>query len=141
MQNGLPFKILLVDDDADDRSILDDAFLELDYACEVKKFKQGGSLLDYLGQVQPELYPALIVLDNQLPGLDASALLDILKQNPSYQSIPVIVYTTTLTASKEEQLLAKGAFACYEKGDTMQEVVEFTRGLKDLAEKGHKRTN
>ena len=134
MKEGLPFSILLVDDDLDDQQVMDEAFMELDYGTEVKKLLNGKALLHYLEIVDPSTYPSLIVLDNTLPEMDAANLLSILKANPFYNEIPVVVYTTTLTPFKEEQLVAKGAYACYEKGSTMKEVLEVAKKLKSMAQ-------
>jgi CheY-like chemotaxis protein len=134
MKTGLPFRILVVDDDSDDRVILDDAFDEIDYDCEVKKFNSGKMLLRYLEQVEPSLLPSLIVLDNTLPELDAVDLLAILKTKPAFKEIPVVIYTTSLSPARRQQLLSKGAYACYEKGNTMQEIVEMAKQLRQLAE-------
>jgi CheY-like chemotaxis protein len=134
MRNGLPFSILVVDDDRDDRMIINDAFKEIDYEAEVRKFIDGRELLLYLDKIAPSLYPSLIVLDNTLPALEASDILSILKTHPSYRTIPVVVYTTLVSSAKREQLLSMGAYACIEKGTTMQEVVEVVKELKNLAE-------
>ena len=136
MKNGLPFTILLVEDDPDDRMIIDEAFMEIDYQAEVKKFIGSKGLLKYLEQVEPSLFPNLIVLDNNLPEMDAHEVLSRLKQNPSYKQIPVVVYTTSLSPARKEQLLAAGAYACFEKGNNMNEVVRLAKELKHLAEPG-----
>jgi CheY-like chemotaxis protein len=135
---GLPFPILLVDDDEDDRMIIDQAFVQIGCQAVIKKFTNGKALLDYLGKVDPATFPSLIVLDNTLPALNAIDLLSILKSNPSYKSIPVIVYTSSLPPSKKERLLAKGAFACIEKGSTANAVIGFAKDLRDLARGGPK---
>jgi CheY-like chemotaxis protein len=134
MKNGLPFSILLVDDDSDDREIIDEAFKEIGYDTEVKKFINGKALLHYLESVEPTLYPCLIVLDNTLPELDANDLLVLLKENPAYKDIPVVIYTTMLTPFKKEQLTSKGAYACLQKGSTMTEVIRLAEELRHLAE-------
>ena len=134
MKNGLPFTILLVDDDSDDREIIDEAFKEIGYDPQVKKFINGKALLHYLEIVEPSLYPSLIVLDNTLPGLDANDILTLLKQHPAYKTIPVVVYTTMLSSHKKEQLISKGAYACLQKGSTMTEVIRLAQELKHLAE-------
>ncbi len=135
MKNGIPFTILIVDDDEDDRMIIDEAFKEINYEAEVKKFIDGAGLLRYLEQVEPSLYPSLIVLDNTLPKLDATDILAMLKENPSYQSIPVVVYTTVLSSAKKQRLLSLGAYACIEKGSVKNEVVRVAKELKSIAEK------
>jgi CheY-like chemotaxis protein len=134
MTNGIPFTILLVDDDPDDRMIIDEAFLEIGYQAEVKKFINGKALLHYLEQVEPGLYPHLIVMDNTLPELDATEILSVLKRTPAYMHIPVVIYTTSLSPTKKEQLLAGGAYACFEKGNNMEQVVQLAKELKFLAE-------
>jgi CheY-like chemotaxis protein len=134
MRNGLPFTILLVDDDGDDRLMIDEAFAEIGYASEVKKFINGKALLQYLEQLDEATLPSLIVLDNSLPGLDAGDLLSLLKANPLYQSIPVVIYTTSLSATKKEELLSKGAYAFFEKGNTMEEIVQVANKLINFAE-------
>ncbi|MEI6950707.1 hypothetical protein V9K67_26230 [Paraflavisolibacter sp. H34] len=73
--------------------MIDEAFKKIGYEAEVKKFMNGKSLLRYLEETEPSLYPSLIVLDNTLPALDASDLLAVLKSSPSYHPIPVVVYT------------------------------------------------
>jgi CheY-like chemotaxis protein len=133
MHNGLPFSILVVDDDEDDRYIIDQAFLEIGYDAEVKKFINGKMLFKYLEQLEPSLYPSLIVMDNSLPGLDATDLLHLLKSHAAYQHIRVVILTTTLTPSKKDQFTASGAFACFEKGTTMEDVVRIVKELKNLS--------
>jgi CheY-like chemotaxis protein len=132
---GLPFSILVVDDDEDDRFIIDEAFKEIGYESEIKKFISGDALLHYLEQIDASLYPSLIVLDNVLTKGDASSLLGILKNNTSYRSIPVIIYSTSISASRKEQLRSMGAYACIEKGALMGDVIEVAKQLKSVAEK------
>jgi len=138
MLNGLPFSILVVEDDEDDRIMINEAFGDIGYGNEVKKFTNGKALLQYLEQVDASLYPSLIVLDNTLPELDAIDLLKLLKNNAAYKTIPVVVYTTLLTPSKKEQLLSAGAYSCFEKGSTRQEIIQVAKELKEVAESGPK---
>ncbi len=134
MQNGLPFSILIVEDDADDRMFINEAFVEIGWGAEVKKFIDGPSLLHYLGDLGPELYPHLIVLDNGLPGMDAREILSQLKKSSAWQQIPVVIYTSLVTSAKREELMGAGALACIEKGRTMEELRQVARDLRRMAE-------
>lgn len=134
MQNGIPFSILIVDDDSDDLLIVDEAFKEIGYDAEVRKFLNGKALLHYLDSITTDLYPSLIVLDSTLPELDASDLLSILKGTEAFKTIPVVVYTTSLSPLKREQLMARGAHACFIKGASIEEVVHVAKELRGLAE-------
>src|SRR5215216_3766927 len=134
IMNGIPFSILIVDDDEDDRWLIDEAFKQIDYEAEVKKFINGESLLHYLGQLEKSLYPTLIVLDNTLPTMDATDILSMLKKDPKYQNIRVVVYTSSVSPQKRDFLLNMGAHACIEKGPLMDDVVKVARQLRDLSE-------
>lgn len=134
MTDGLPFSILVVDDDEDDRVMIDEAFASIGFESEVKKFINGKTLLHYLDSIHPSLYPSLIVLDNTLPELEATDILSVMKRSEIYRSIPIVVYTTIVSPSKRQQLLAMGAYACYEKGNTMQEIIAVAEELKQLSQ-------
>lgn len=134
MKNGLPFSILVVDDDEDDRIIMDEAFQHIGYESEVKKFIDGKALLQYLEQIDSSLLPSLIVLDNTLPAMGADELLRILKANPLYKPIPVVVYTSSVSPTQKERLLSLGAFACLEKAASMQDLIKVVEDLKQLAQ-------
>jgi CheY-like chemotaxis protein len=133
MTNGISFSILLVDDDADDREFIDDAFVEIGYECEIKKFVSGKDLLKYLENVEPALYPTLIVLDYSIQGMDATDLLRILKQSEAYKNIPVLIYSSTCPPAKAAELKALGAYDCLEKKDSMKALVEMAKKFRDLS--------
>jgi CheY-like chemotaxis protein len=133
MKKEITFSILLVEDDSDDRVIIDEAFVEIGYECEIKKFHSGNDLLSYLEKIDQDRYPSLIVLDNVLPGLNGSDILGILKQNEAYKDIPVIVYTTSCTPSKTAELKALGAYDCVEKGNTMQAIIETAKKFRNVS--------
>jgi CheY-like chemotaxis protein len=133
MTNGISFSILLVDDDAEDREFIDDAFVEIGYECEIKKFISGKDLLKYLENVEPALYPTLIVLDYSIKGMDATDILRILKQSEAYKHIPVLIYSSTCPPSKAAELKALGAYDCLEKKDSMKALVEMAKKFRDLS--------
>lgn len=134
MNKGLPFTILVVDDDEDDRIIIDEAFKEIGYESEVKKFLEGESLLRYLEQVDTSVYPSLIVLDNSLPGLNVEGLVSNIKNDERFKTIPVIVYSGTVSLAKKQELQKHGVDAVIEKGTTMQDVVNVAQKFKKIAE-------
>jgi CheY-like chemotaxis protein len=139
--DGLRFSILVVDDDEDDRVIIDEAFKEIGYEAEVKKFIDGEYLMRYLEKIEPALYPSLIVLDNTLSKEDALQVLSNLKEDSRYSSIPVIIYSTSISERKKELMLRMGAYSCIEKGSVMNEIIQVAKELRDVAEANIKETN
>ena len=138
MHNGLRFSIIMAEDDEDDRIIIDEAFNEIDYGADIKKFINGEDLLRYLGKIDPSLYPSLIILDNTLPTLSAPEMLSLLKNNPKYQHIPVVIYSSSISPHRKEELLQLGAHSCIEKKSTMKELLDLARKFKEIAEKQNK---
>jgi CheY-like chemotaxis protein len=105
--------ILIAEDDADDRFLLQTAFDEKGYTDRIEFVENGVELLKYLDNIsrknQDEIvYPGFILLDLNMPKKNGREALQELKTHPLFKSIPVIVYTTT----KNEQEIRR----CYELG-------------------------
>ena len=102
------FTIVMADDDADDRFLLEQAFLELGNDGDLRFVKDGEGLIDYLRRlgkytdptVSPR--PALILLDLNMPKKDGRQALMEIKADPDLQSIPVAIWTTS--NEKEERI-------------------------------------
>ena len=104
--------ILIAEDDADDRFLLQTVFDEKGYADKLEFVENGVELLDYLNQKTGSNgdaeFPAFILLDLNMPKKDGREVLKELKQHPVFKKIPVIVFTTT----KNEIEIRR----CYELG-------------------------
>ncbi len=130
---GIPFKILIVDDDEDDRIILDEAFTEMGYAAEVKKFITRDALFNYLDHIDVALMPSVIVLDYVLGRVTALDVLKDLKKDIRYSTVPVIINSSSIPAFIQEKLLKEGACAVVEKGTRLDAIRKFARSLKEFA--------
>ena len=135
MKHGLGFSIIMAEDDADDRLFIDEAFNEIGYGADIKKFTDGESLLKYLKQIDSSVYPSLIVLDNTLPTLTATDMLSTLKNNPAYCHIPIVIYSNSISPQRKKLLMDLGAYRCIEKKSTMKDLVELVYELKEIADK------
>lgn len=111
-QNGKsqPY-ILIAEDDADDRFLLETAFEESGFTDKIVFAENGVDLLDYLNSQLSDgvpRFPAFILLDLNMPKKDGREVLKEIKQHPVLRKIPVVVFTTT----KHEKDISK----CYELG-------------------------
>ena len=106
--------ILIAEDDADDRYLLQTAFLEKGYPEKIEFVENGVELLNYLDNIyanedlDTSVLPGFILLDLNMPKKDGREVLKELKQHPVFKKIPVIVFTTT----KNEIEIKR----CYELG-------------------------
>ena len=101
-------KILLVDDDIDDRKYFMEALQEIDpsIVCEIAKDGQQG--LDILNDFNVPL-PDFIFLDLRLPRFSGRQCLSQIKADARLKNIPVVIYTTSREPLESENLHDLGA--------------------------------
>jgi len=99
--------VLLIEDDADDVELLQDAFLhnKVDYVMDV--INDGGEVSGHMRRMQK--FPDIIVMDLNLPKVHGNEILRDLKASPVYKDIPVVVLTTSSSAEDKEYALRLGA--------------------------------
>ncbi|HEV8062128.1 MAG TPA: response regulator [Gemmataceae bacterium] len=96
-----PITILMADDDADDRQMTKEAFVESRLANDLRFVEDGVELLDYLkrrGRYAPPAEaprPGLILLDLNMPKKDGREALKEIKADPALKRIRVVVLTTS----------------------------------------------
>ena len=88
--------------------------------------ENGKQVLAYL---QSHCPPSLIVLDLNMPELDGRQTLKAIKDNPSFQHIPVAVVTTSSSRIDREVCQKLGASLFLTKPDTYKEWQDIIRKL------------
>ena len=121
-----PITVLIIDDDEDDRFFMEQAFKADSAATQVYLAPDGQQALERLGSVQP--LPDVILLDLNMPGMTGFEVLQQLKQAVEYQSIPVIILTTSENATDQALARHLGAAEFITKPTTY-------RGLSAIAER------
>lgn len=114
-------KILLVDDDADDRKYFIDAAKEVDPDLTCVTAKDGREALMILKNFGTAL-PDFIFLDLRMPRVNGKQTLLQLKADPSLKDIPVILYTTSNEVEESEELLSLGAVRFITKPANTEEI-------------------
>jgi len=103
-----PITILMVDDDADDRFLTQEALSEAKVANDLKFVHDGQELIDYLTRQgnyaddNSAPMPGLILLDLNMPRKDGREALTEIKAIPELRRIPIVVLTTS---KAEEDIL------------------------------------
>ena len=95
------FPIVMVDDDPDDRLLTEKALRANRVANPILFLEDGEELMAYLrkqGKYQAEdkqVRPCFILLDLNMPRMDGRKALSIIKSDPEFRKIPVIILTTS----------------------------------------------
>ena len=100
--------ILIADDDFEDRSIMAECFKELGHEEMVRYVEDGSRLLEYMEETTPDTV-SLIVLDLNMPRLNGTETLRILKGDDRYRHIPVIIFSTSVNEIEKKNCLQLGA--------------------------------
>lgn len=116
--------ILLVDDDADDRFLFTSAVSEMGEGMRCVCVSGTLEALNHLSIADP--LPDVIFLDLNMPGYDGKKCLKQLKSTESLQNIPVIIYSTFVSNSDQEEMIRMGADHVITKPgnfDTLQQII------------------
>lgn len=128
LHTGHPYRmeinlhILHADDDAEDRWLVKDGFLEIDPAIQLTQFEDGVDVIQFLDQLAADDVPVdAIICDMQMPLMGGLSLLDTIKNSLRWKHLPVIVYTTSSTRFDHNVCIEGGAAAFYSKPSTYAE--------------------
>ena len=128
----LKHSILIVDDDADDREMIRDAFMtnyeDEEYIC----IENGEKLINYLNEAENGNLPSLILLDLNMPGKDGREALNDIKGNENLHHIPTIVFTTSSSHRDKKSVYELGANCFITKPDTFNKLIELTACIGKL---------
>jgi CheY-like chemotaxis protein len=104
--------VLFVDDDSDDREILQDYCAEMQLTSRAHFVESGEALFSFLtSRRRTSDLPSLIVLDMNMPGMNGEEVLLLLKRDTLYRHIPVVFYSTgSRTQSRYKELGAEAFF-------------------------------
>lgn len=126
--------ILIAEDDADDRFLLQSAFEENGYCDKLHFVENGVELLDYLHQLEGEKYeakmPRFILLDLNMPKKDGREVLKEIKQSPSLKKIPVIIFSTTNNEQEMKRCYELGANSYITKPNSFENLIKTVAAVR-----------
>lgn len=111
-------RILLIEDDTDDIELLKDAFEQNDINCSIDVVMEGDRAIPFLETV-PAL-PDVIVMDFNLPKLHGREILSQIRESKQFNSIPLMVLTTSASQDDIRYAFSMGANKFVTKPNTME---------------------
>jgi CheY-like chemotaxis protein len=131
-----PFVILMADDDAEDRLLVQDALGEISQGHVFRFVSDGEELFDYLrgegayANAPRPPRPDLILLDLKMPKKDGREVLRDIKADPDLKCIPVVALTTSNAADDVGYSYRMGVNSYVRKPTTFRDLVEVMAALK-----------
>ena len=127
--------ILLVDDDEDDRLLVQRALDATGASAQLYTLNDGAELLAHLSAHNPRhspdacFRPNLILLDLNMPGMSGRQVLRQLKQADLLQGIPIIVFTTSDAGDDMRECYDLGCLSYIRKPTTFSGMVDVMKTL------------
>jgi CheY-like chemotaxis protein len=101
-------RILLADDDEDDRNLFIDAFNELKINTKIEVVKDGQELLDFFDKPDVNL-PQILFLDLNMPCKTGIECLIEIKKNDRLKNLSIAIYSTSASEKDIEETFVRGA--------------------------------
>lgn len=114
-------KVLLADDDADDREIFERVLGRKKDVQLIRSMENGREVMEFLGIVGPDELPHLIILDHNMPMMNGTETLGAIKSSERYSDIDVVIYSTYSDSTLQERCRALGASMVLSKPASLKE--------------------
>lgn len=108
-------KVLMIEDDMDDRYIIETYFADFGSSMSLKFFDGHNDVIQYLSGLDKPDLPDLIVLD---PGKRGHGTLQQLKTHPRFREIPVVVVSEITPDASVKEAYRLGANSFIHKPST-----------------------
>lgn len=139
MQNSKEKKILYIEDNLADIRLFEEAISYQKLAIDLNYVTDGQEMLDYFEEKKAGHYknlPSLIITDLNLPKISGQRVIQVIKSDPVFKKIPVVVFTTSNLSTDIDKSYEFGANAYMHKPLDIDRVFE----VVDLIDKYWLRT-
>jgi len=123
-RQDLSKSILVGEDDIDDEEFLKELFSSVDNSFALTFIHNGKQVIDHLAELEDKLLPCLIVLDYNMPALTGAEILQKLREQPRYDGIPKIIWSTSPSDMYRKKCLEAGADDYVIKPSSVNELLE-----------------
>ena len=125
-------RILVVEDQEDNRQIIRDMLAATDY--QVTEAESGEAALAVVSVQRPDL----ILMDIQLPGIDGYEVTRRIKADPALRSITIIAVTSYALSGEEQKARAAGCDEYVPKPYSPRQLLAKIRQYLSLASSGNR---
>ena len=125
--------ILIAEDDADDRLLLETAFAEIGYDGKLQFVSYGEELSEYLRATKDEpSTPGVIILDLNMPRKNGREILKEIRSNKQYQKIHIAIFSTTKNEAEVQECFDLGADNYFVKPINYNALLQFVKDIYEV---------
>ena len=117
----MPIHFFLIDDDADDRELFQEALSEVDDSIEFETCSDAREALTLLAS-DGAVVPDVVFLDANLPKMSGWECLEYLKASPDTKDIPVVMYSTSSYQRDIDRAMDSGAVWFFTKPSSFEDL-------------------
>jgi CheY-like chemotaxis protein len=121
LTNESTLKILLADDDEDDRTFFSEAIAELKMTNQLTLFNDGKDLMEYMHNPESEL-PHILFLDLNMPYKNGLDCLKEIRADQRFKNVSVAIYSTSSSEKDIENTFVEGANIYIKKPNDFSEL-------------------
>lgn len=125
MSDQSKITVMMVDDDADDRFLFDEALTIVDPEINLITASDGNQAIQLLSS--ESLFSDIIFLDISMPVIDGWDCLIYIKSKVQLKHIPIIMYSTSESKRDIDKAYELGALCYCTKPDTFKDLVEMLK--------------
>jgi DNA-binding response OmpR family regulator len=123
--------ILLIEDDQDDRELLEVALTDNEVPYELQYLNRGDLIIGWLKTAK--VVPDLIIMDLNLPKLHGKEVICRIKEHDCFRKVPFLVLTTSSSQDDKKYCLDKGADLFLSKPSDMLGFSNLVEAILQLA--------
>ena len=119
--------VLLGEDDPDDEELLKEVFQTVDDSYTLLFVNNGRKMIEKLQELRDEHLPCLIILDYNMPEKNGAEILEYLRSESRFKSVPKIIWSTSGSDTYRKHCLELGASDYITKPSNIQGLEETVR--------------
>lgn len=120
--------ILIVEDDEDDRHLIQEAFRESGHSYDLCFAVDGADALEQIAGLQA--LPTLVLLDINMPRMNGFEFLQHVRDSEKLCCLPVVMFSTSGEAQTVKQAYERGANSYIQKPKNYFQLEEVVAGLR-----------
>jgi CheY-like chemotaxis protein len=129
-----PHRILVIEDNPTDVSLIKEAFTIHGVALEMTVLTNGAAAIEYLPALEFARKPELIILDLNLPKHDGIEVLGKYRESAALRSVPAIILTSSNLPADRKRAKAIGISAFIQKPMNLPGFLALGERLREMLE-------